>query len=165
MKKSIVLAVSLAMLATIGGAQATETGPGCGIGSEIMKGKSGKGANVVAAILNNILVPNTFFMTTGDGMLGCDPTKTVEREQAKKVFVATNLDRLSSDAAKGHGDHLTALAYLIGVEEHDVPAFEALTQSRYNELFASNDSAEEVLASLDRALSHDNHLSRYASQQ
>jgi len=164
-KKSIVLAASLAIFTATSSVQATETGPGCGIGAEIMKGKSGKGANIVAAILNNALIPNTFFMTTGDGLMGCDPTKTVEREQAKKIFVATNLDRLSSDAAKGHGDHLTALAYLVGIEEHDVPAFEALAQSRYDELFASDGSAEEVLASLDRALSHDSHLSRYASQQ
>ncbi len=164
MKKSIVLAASLAIFTATTGVQATETGPGCGVGAVVMKGKSGKNANVAAAILNT-LVPNTFFMTTGDGFMGCDPTKTVEREQAKKIFVATNLDRLSSDAAKGHGDHLTALAYLVGIEEHDVPAFEALAQSRYNELFAADGSAEEVLASLDRVLSHDSHLSRYASQQ
>ncbi len=163
MKKSIVLAVALAISATTS-VQATETGPGCGIGAEIMKGKSGKGANIVAAILNNILIPNTFFMTTGDGLMGCDPTKTVEREQAKKIFVASNMDRISSDAAKGHGDHLTALAYLIGVEERDMPAFERLTQSRYDELFASNTDAGDVLASLDRALGSDATLARYASQ-
>ncbi len=163
MKKSIVLAMALA-LSSATSVQATETGPGCGIGAEIMKGKSGKGANIVAAILNNILIPNTFFMTTGDGLMGCDPTKTVEREQAKKIFVASNIDRISTDAAKGHGDHLTALAYLIGVEEHDMAAFERLTQSRYDELFASSTNAGDVLASLDRALSSDATLARYASR-
>ncbi len=163
MKKSIILAVALAFSA-VTSAQAAETGPGCGIGAEIMKGKSGKGANIVAAILNNALIPNTFFMTTGDGLMGCDPTKTVQREQAKEIFVASNMDSISSDAAKGHGNHLTALAYLIGVEERDMAAFERLTQSRYDELFARNTNAGDVLASLDRALSSDATLARYASQ-
>jgi hypothetical protein len=102
-------------------------------------------------------------MTTGDGLMGCDPTKTVEREEAKRIFVASNMDRISSDAARGQGDHLTALAYLIGVEDSDLPAFGSLTQARYDDLFAADATPDAMLASLDRALSADSRLARYVS--
>lgn len=163
MKKSILL-IAAGALAVSMSAHATETGAGCGLGAEVMDGKSGKGSNVAAALLNNLVIPNTTFMTTGDGMMGCDPTKTVERDKIKRIFVAANFDELSAETARGGGAHLTTLAHLIGVQEQDIPAFEQLTRTHYEELFgAESATSETVLASLDQVLGGHTELAKYIS--
>ena len=161
MKKSLMMVASLALTSAFT-VNAAETAAGCGLGAMVMDGKSGKGANIAAAILNNLVIPNTFFMTTGDGLMGCDPTRTVQREQAKKIFVATNMDKLTIDAAKGQGDHLDALAYLIGVEDQDLAAFQKLSQSRFESVFEA-DQPEQILAALDQAMLSDSALSKYVN--
>ena len=161
MKKSLMIVASLA-LTTAFTVNAAETGGGCGLGAMVMDGKSGKGPQIAAAILNNLVIPNTFFMTTGGGLMGCDPTHTVQREEAKKIFVASNMDKLTIDAAKGQGDHLEALAYLIGVENQDLAAFQKLSQSRFDSVFDA-DQPEQILAALDQAMLSDSALAKYVN--
>lgn len=144
-------------------AQAAETGAGCGLGAEVLDGKSGKGSNVAAAILNNIAIPNTFFMTTGDGMMGCDPTQTVEKEQVKEIFVASNMDQLSSEVARGDGEYLNVLATLMGVEDQDMSSFRKLAQQNYDALFTTDTDAKGVIASMQLAMLSDSTLAKYAT--
>ncbi len=162
MKKLSIIGASvfLAMSVT---AQAAETGAGCGLGAEVMDGKSGKGSNVAAAILNNIAIPATFFMTTGDGMMGCDPTQTVEKEQAKEIFVASNMDQLSSEVARGDGEYLNVLATLMGVEDQDMSSFRKLAQQNYDALFTTDTDAKGVIASMQLAMLSDSTLAKYAT--
>lgn len=155
----MVAAVSLSLSMT---AMAEETGAGCGLGAQVMKDQSGKGANIAAGILNNLVIPNTFFMTTGDGIMGCDPTQTVQGEQAQKTFVASNFDKITSDAAMGQGDHLVALGHLMGVSEGDMSAFSEMTQTRFDSLFTETASADQLLTTLNSAMSQDATLSKYA---
>ncbi|MGF1644387.1 MAG: DUF3015 family protein [Thiotrichales bacterium] len=162
MKTPIAFIAITALLATTA-AYATETGSGCGLGAQVMKGENSRGANIAAAILNNLVIPNTFFMTTGDGLMGCDPTKAVQREEAKQIFVASNIDKLSTDAAKGQGDHLIALGYLLGVDDRDMPSFQRLTQSHYDEVFGVSEPTD-VLAALDKALEADASLAKYVTR-
>ena len=159
MKKITTLIATLSIAATTSVAFA-DGGAGCGIGAEVMKGQKGKGPHIAAAIING-LIPNTFFMTTGGGLMGCDTTKAVEVEQLKKTFVASNMDQISTDAARGHGQHLVALGYLMGVESEDISSFERLTQQRYSDLFASADSPSEMLDSLNLAMRNDPALAKY----
>lgn len=142
---------------------ATEKAGGCGIGKEVMAGKTGLGSNLVAAILNNILIPNTFFMTTG--ILGCDTTKTVQNEQQGETFVASNMDTLAVDMAQGNGDHLAALAAILGVTDADKPAFYSLAKDQYEPLFsASGTTPATVLTTLNTAMLNDTRLSHYVTQ-
>lgn len=161
MKKTVV-ALSLLFVAVTPLSYAEENkGAGCGIGKVVMEGKSDKGSNIVASILNTILIPNTFFMTSG--VLGCDTTQTVQRDDVRNTFVASNLDSLSSDMAQGQGEHLAALADVMGIDQQDSPAFFALTQSRYADLFAQPTvEAHQVLATLDQAMLDDPLLAKYA---
>ncbi|HFE32169.1 MAG TPA: DUF3015 domain-containing protein [Gammaproteobacteria bacterium] len=145
---------------------AGEEGAGCGIGKVIMEGKSGKGANIVAAILNDILIPRTLFMSTASIMdepvLGCDPTKTVLQDVEKKRFVASNMDNLSQEMAQGQGAHLEALASVMGIAETDQPAFFSMTQQEYGNLLPTGDAAPgEVLASLNEAMLRHPQLAKY----
>ena len=156
------LLASIILLAAATSLSADETAAGCGIGKQIMQGKSGKSNNIVAAILNDALIPKTFFMTTGDGTLGCDPSETVKNEQPRETFVAANLDGLSEDIAKGQGDHLSALAQVMGIEDEDKPSFYSLTQSHYETLFDQDStSAKQMLSALDNALLRTPNLAKY----
>ncbi len=151
-----------ALLACSSFAHSAEEGAGCGIGAQVMKGQTGKGANIAAAILNNIVIPNTFFMTTGGGIMGCDPTQVVQRDEFTEIFVAQNLDQLTTDTAKGSGDYLNVLATLLGVPESELPHFTDLAQAQFDTLFLEGNNAAEVIQSLQVAMANDQKLAPFA---
>lgn len=161
MKKLSIIGASVFLAMSVTAQAADNTGAGCGLGAEVLEGKSGKGSNIAAAILNAIAVPNTFFMTTGGGLMGCDPTQTVENEQAKEIFVASNMDQLSSEVARGDGEYLNVLATLMGVEDQDMTSFRKLAQQNYDALFATD--AKGVITSMELAMLSDSTLSKYAT--
>jgi len=163
MKKFVMSACCVIALFGMSAAFAGEKAGGCGIGKEIMAGKTGLGSNLVAAILNNILIPNTFFMSTG--ILGCDTTKAVMNEQQGETFVASNMDTLAVEMAQGNGDHLSSLASMLGVADEDKPAFFTLAKDQYEPLFSTAEaSPSEVLSTFNTAMLNDPRLSRYVTQ-
>ncbi len=163
MKKLVIGLCCAFTLGSTSMAFAAEKAGGCGIGKEIMAGKTGLGSNLVAAILNNILIPNTFFMTTG--ILGCDTTKTVQNEQQGETFVARNMDTLAVEMAQGNGDHLAALATLLGLADADKSAFYSLAKDQYEPLFsASGTTPATVLTTINTAMLSDARLSQYVTQ-
>ncbi len=163
MKKLIaVSAVLLITASPVNYAQEEGDGVGCGLGSTILKGQDSKAANVLASLINSLFPPNTFFMTTGGGVLGCDPTQTVQNEHATEIFVASNMDQLSSEVARGDGDYLNVLAVLMGIEAEDQAAFKKVTQDNFDQLFLSNDNAKQVIETIELAMLNDNALAKYA---
>ena len=161
MKKLLALSATL-LIVSAQFAQAENVGAGCGLGSEVLEGKSGKGSNVGAAILNSFPIPNTFFMTTGGGIMGCDPTQTVKNEEATEIFVASNMDQLSSEVAKGGGEYLNVLPELMGIADEDRAAFQLIAQQNYDLLFATDADAKRVIESMETAMLTDSNLSKYA---
>lgn len=163
MKKFVMAACCVLALGSATAAYAGEKSGGCGIGKEIMAGKTGLGPNLVAAILNNILIPNTFFMSTG--ILGCDTTKSVKNEQQGETFVASNMDTLAVEMAQGNGDHLAALASILGVADQDKSAFFSLAKDQYEPLFsATGATPSDVLTTFNTAMLNDPRLSQYVAQ-
>lgn len=135
-------------------------GSGCGLGKLILEGKSGKGANIGAAILNNAIFPQTSAMTSGT--MGCDTTTLVKNEQQKRdVFVASNIDNLSVDVAQGKGDYLSSLAQIMKIEDEDKGVFYTLAQLHYEEMFVSSLQTNETLAVLDNAMASNTSLAKY----
>ena len=161
MKKLIVSSV-VVLLSAVPFSHAEETGAGCGLGAVVMEGKDGKGANIAASILNNIAIPNTFFMTTGDGIMGCDPTQTVQNDQATEIFVARNMDQLTTEAAQGGGDYLNVLADMLGIADQDRDAFRKVTQENFDQLFLNNGDAKGVIKTIETAMLNDSSLAKYA---
>lgn len=161
MKKILILSTTL-LLACSPWLHAEETGAGCGLGAVVLDGKSGKGSQIAAALLNNLVIPNTTFMTTGGGLMGCDPTQTVEKEQATEIFVASNMDQISSEAAKGSGEYLNVLAQLMGIEAGDMDSFQSVAQNNYDQLFGAGSDARSVIESIELAMLSDNNLAKYA---
>jgi len=162
MKKLIALSATLLITAAPFAAQAQETGGGCGLGSVVLEGKSGKGAQIAAALLNTLIIPNTFFMTTGGGLMGCDPTQTVKNEEVTEIFVANNLDQLSTEVAQGGGEYLNVLADLMGIADEDRAAFQVVAQQNYDALFLTDGDAKRVIESIETAMLNDSSLSKYA---
>ena len=161
--KKLTLIGAAAMLALSSHAHSAEEAAGCGIGAQVFDGQSGKGTNIVAGILNVILIPNTFFITTGGGLLGCDPTQTVQRDELTEIFVAQNMDQLTTETAKGSGEYLNVLAALLGVPESEVPRFTDLAQAEFDTLFTEGNNAASVIASLQLAMANDQHLSQFSA--
>ena len=160
MKKLIASSVIL-LVSAMPLAHADNSGAGCGLGSVVLKDRDGKVAHIAASIINSI-VPNTLFMTTGNGMMGCDPTQTVKNEQATEIFVASNMDQLSTEAAQGGGDYLNVLANLMGIADEDRDAFRKVTQENFDQLFLNNGDAKGVIATIETAMLNNSDLAKYA---
>jgi len=156
MKKFIVGTVLLGASSLV---MAADTGPGCGVGTMIWKGKSGAPAHVLAATTNGTLGNQTFGMTTGT--LGCDTSQTV---QSMALYMDSNIDKVARDMSRGEGENLETLAVLLGVEQQDRAAFKSLLQANFVTIFPSADTTADqaVLAILD-VLKADAGLSKYAS--
>lgn len=159
--KKLIACSAMLLLTAAPIAQAEEDGAGCGLGAVVMEGKDGRGANIAASVLNG-LIPNTFFMTTGDGLMGCDPTQTVQNDEATEIFVARNMDQLSSEAAQGGGDYLNVLADLMGIADEDREAFKKVTQENFDQLFLHSDDAQGVIQTIETAMLNDSSLAKYA---
>ena len=159
--KKLIACSALLFLSYAPASHAANEGAGCGLGAVVMEGKEGRGAQIAASILNG-LIPNTLFMTTGDGLMGCDPTQTVQKDQMTEIFVASNMDQLSSEAAQGGGDYLDVLADLMGIADEDRDAFRKVTQQNFDQLFLTDGDAKSVIKTIEVAMLGDSSLAKYA---
>jgi len=138
-----------------------DNGPGCGLGAQLWKGKTGLVAHSSAGTTNGTFSSPLSGILSGTS--GCENPGVVSNEYQKKVFVAMNLDDLAKDVARGAGDHLTSMATLMGIEKTDQEIFFQLTQSRYEHIFSSPAvNYEEVLTALNDAVLADARLVQYA---
>jgi hypothetical protein len=141
--------LALAFLGLVFGSSAfaAQEGPGCGLGGNVMAGKSGLLMNLVATFLNGLSSNQTFGMTSGTS--GCKADSVILNDKAQEAFVATNLGTLNQEMAQGQGEHVTALASLMGCPTEMSGEFARVSQESYGTVFASADvQAGAVLASL-----------------
>jgi Protein of unknown function (DUF3015) len=159
MKTKLVAVAALALAPMVASA---DNAAGCGLGTQIMEGKSGIAFHVLAATTNGTLGNQTFGMTSGT--LGCKADGAVTASAELKAFASANLDQLSVEMASGEGEALTALASLYGIEAADRDAFYGLTKANYGTIVGSDDvTAGEMLASLQALMAHDSRLARYVA--
>lgn len=138
-----------------------DNGPGCGLGAQVWKGKTGLVAHTSAGTTNGTVSSPLSGLLSGTS--GCENPGVVSNEYQQKVFVAMNLDDLAKDAARGSGDHLTSMATLMGIEKIDQQIFFQLTQLKYEHIFSSSAVGyEEVLAGFNNAMLDDARLAQYA---
>lgn len=145
MKRMLVL-LGLIGMALSTTAFAAQDGAGCGLGAMLFTGQSGMVPNLLAMTTNGMF-GNTFSMTSGTS--GCKADSVVLREKEQEAFVATTLSELNQEMAQGQGQHLTALASLMGCPAAVHADFARMSQESYGTVFAQSDaSAVVVLASL-----------------
>ena len=155
------LAISAAIAAlSFSGASFADSGPGCGLGTQIFKGQSGLFAHTLAATTNGAVSWNQYFGLTS-GTLECDQNSVVSNEFQREIFVASNLDNISQELARGSGDHLRSLAALFEIHPEDQTHFIDVTRQQLPDILNSSLGAKEILATLDRAMTDDPTLSKY----
>jgi len=123
---------------------------GCGIGTNLMEGKSGLVAHVLASFTNGS-TGNVVSLTSN--LSGCDSTGAVTADAQLRKFAAGNIDQLSRDFARGEGEALSAFAHLLDVPEDQHAAFGSFVQANFVQIFphAGVDS-NEMIDAFDRLL-------------
>jgi Protein of unknown function (DUF3015) len=152
--------LALALVVPTGVAFA-DSGAGCGLGQQIFAGQTGLFAHVVAATTNGSTTNQ--WLGISFNSLGCDETNVVTNEYQRKAFMTANLDNLSQDIAQGQGEHLAALAALMGIPQDERSAFFALTQHNAPALVATSNSADAMYTALADTLRADVRFAGYAN--
>ncbi|NRA68006.1 MAG: DUF3015 family protein [Pseudobacteriovorax sp.] len=106
---------------------------GCGLWSSVLKGKD-QGTQIgVWALRNFILNSQTTAITSG--LSNCVEGGSMQASIEQEVFVSVNLSALTKEAARGEGDHLYALAEVLGCQNH--LEFAKLSQEKYASIYGN----------------------------
>lgn len=160
MKKFFAVAVLASTLPFANMAMADED-IGCGLGTMVFDGKSGKVFKILGATTNATSGNQTFGITFGT--LGCDGTGTINSKQKLAMFIDGNMDNLARDIAKGEGETLATLAEVWGIEAQDRASFNTLAKQNFAVVYKSeNVTSNEVLNNLNTVIANDSELSSYA---
>ncbi len=149
--------IALACVFAVGSSAAfADTDAGCGIGSQVWAGQSGKVPKILAATTNGIFLNQLLGITFGT--LGCNGTGTVT---AKVVtFTNENAENLARDMAVGEGENLNVLAELLQIKHQDKAHFFAVSKANFKHIYAS-DNTLDILASLQNVMANDDVLKAY----
>ena len=145
----IVVVMTLASVTQVGIAMAygnPDTGPGCGLGKLAwadFKRQKDIAPQVLMATTNGTFGSQTFGISFGTS--GCTNDGKVWAEHKTEFFVAATFENLAEDMARGHGEHLTALATLLGVPADQQQMFSTLVQARYRELIGRGETSPSAL--------------------
>ena len=131
MKKIILSVIAVIALSTTVSARVNNQ-TGCGLGSQLIKDDSSAVMLSLQATTNGTSGNQTFGITSGTS--GCKKVKFVMNERAEE-FVASNMDQLAKEIAKGHGESIDTLAELLNVENK--ASFAASLQQNYNSIYTS----------------------------
>lgn len=155
MLKKIVLAAVLAVGST---AAFADRDAGCGIGSQIWAGQTGKVPKLLAATTNGLIFNQLFGITFGT--LGCSGTGTVSAQVV--TFTNENAETLARDMSVGQGESLNVLAELLKIKASDKARFFAVSKQNFSEIYSlQNKDSLQVLASLQSVMAKDEVLKAY----
>lgn len=153
----VVMVLALVSVSQIGSAMAygnPDTGPGCGLGKLLwsdFKRQKDIAPQVLMATTNGTFGSQTFGISTGSS--GCTNDGKVWAEHSTQFFVAATFENLAEDMARGQGEHLTALATLLGVPADHQQAIYTLVQERYRELMKRGETSPgSLIKALDEAM-------------
>lgn len=147
-----VVGLSLQAVAVLGANP--DNGPGCGLGklawSDFAHQKN-IAPQVMMATTNGTFSSQTFGISSGTS--GCTNDGQIMAEHKARVFASVNMENLSQEMAQGYGEHLAALATLLGVPKEQHEEFFAMTQRKYTALIASGEeSPDAMLEALQAAM-------------
>ena len=154
MLKKIAIAAVLAMSSSVAMA---DSDVGCGVGSTIWEGQSGKIAKILAGTTNGIFT-NQFLGITF-GTLGCSGNGKVTAQVV--TFTNENAEVLARDMAVGQGESLNVLAELMNIQSTDKARFFEVTKANFSQIYAADHNSAQVLASLQQVMANDAVLKAY----
>lgn len=123
-----------------------DNGPGCGLGKLAWadyKTPKNIAPQVMMATTNATFGSQTFGISFGTS--GCTNDGKVMAEHRASLFVASAFETLSEDMARGGGEHLAALATLMGVPVEHQMAFFAIVQQHYRGLVETGETSSVAL--------------------
>lgn len=155
MLKKIALAAVLAVGST---AAFADRDAGCGIGSQVWAGQSGKLPKLLAATTNGLFLNQLFGITFGT--IGCSGTGTVTAQAV--TFTNENSESLAREMAVGQGESLNVLAELLNIKSEDKSRFFEVSKENFAHIYAEeNSNALQILASLQTVMANDDVLKAY----
>ncbi|MEG0342298.1 DUF3015 family protein [Acinetobacter sp. TY1] len=154
MLKKIAVAAVLVMGSSVAMA---DPDVGCGVGSTIWEGQSGKIAKILAGTTNGIFT-NQFLGITF-GTLGCGGNGKVTAQVV--TFTNENAEVLARDMAVGQGESLNVLAELMNIQSTDKARFFEVTKANFSQIYAADHNSAQVLASLQQVMANDAVLKAY----
>lgn len=155
MLKKIALAATLAMGSSVAMA---DPDVGCGVGSMIWEGQSGKVAKILAATTNGLFTNQLLGITFGT--LGCNGNGKVTAQVV--TFTNENAEALARDMAVGQGESLNVLAELMNIKSSDKAHFFEVTKANFSQIYADDhQNSLQVLVSLQQVMANDQVLKAY----
>ena len=152
MKKTLVISMALVALvsfSTVSFAQTTRSNLGCGLGTQVIPNQKSLLMHIVAGWLNALCCNQTFGITTGTS--GCTQFQGLVFNDKVDSFIASNMDNLATDIAKGNGEYLDTLATLMEVKQEQRTDFNATLQNNFSKIYTSgNVSSEEVVRNIGK---------------
>lgn len=159
MNKKYLTAATIAATLAVSNAYAENTG--CGWGTMVFEGKSGKGNEILAVTTNGTLGNQTFGITTGTA--GCDEGATIASAEVR-IFASANMDKLARDMAVGEGETLNSLAELMQIEQADKAKFFVLTKLNFDRIYTSESvTTGEMLTALRDLMAKEPALAKYVA--
>lgn len=153
----------LSLLALVVSAPALAAGyksAGCGLGSMLIQDDGIM--QIFAATTNGTSANQTFGITSGTS--NCTGAGGyVKAEVAQEMYVSSNFDSLSQEMAQGSGEHLSALASLMGCEQNSHAQFSAVLKQNYRSIASQASTPEQMLQSVKSTVSSDSNLSSSCS--
>ncbi len=133
---------------------------GCGLGTLIFAGSSGKIPKLLALTTNGTFA-NQFFGVTF-GTLGCNGSGTITKLRVTQ-FIHGNIDNLARDIARGSGETFDTLSNLWGITDNaDRSQFVEIAQSYYDFIFTSEQvDSNQVFTNLNQLISKTAFISQY----
>ncbi|MEC4890490.1 MAG: DUF3015 domain-containing protein [Nitrospira sp.] len=151
----VMVLIGLSQVGIAAAAGNPDTGPGCGLGKlawSDFKRQKDIAPQILMATTNGTFWSQTFGISFGTS--GCTNDGKVWAEHKTEFFVAATFDNLAGDMARGQGEHLSALAVLLGVPGDHQAEFFAFVQERYRELESQGgNSSGALIKALDEAMS------------
>lgn len=138
--------VLVSLQVTVAFAVNPDSGPGCGLGKLAWadyKTPKNIAPQVMMATTNGTFGSQTFGISFGTS--GCTNDGKVMAEHQTNRFVASTFDTLSEEMARGGGEHLAALATLMGVPDEQHRAFFAMAQQQYRGLVEAGETSSVAL--------------------
>jgi hypothetical protein len=106
---------------------------GCGLGSLVIQNQDSVLMQVLATTTNGTSGNQTFGITSGT--LNCEKPASFVMNEKLLNFVASNIDSIAIDGAKGSGETLNTLATLMNVQ--DKAQFSKNIQAKFDTIFTS----------------------------
>ena len=146
---------------TLAASSAYAENTGCGWGTMVFEGDSGKANEILAVTTNGTLGNQTFGITSGTA--GCDEGATIASAEVQ-VFASANMDKLARDMAVGEGESLDSLADLMKIDEADKAKFFTLTKINFDKIYTSESvTTGEMLSALQDVMTREPSLAKYAA--